>query len=112
MQHAEERGDGVKMFRGRKKPSPPPKVDLDKLAAKLNDGIDYFWATNLPKTDDPLCQEMQNLTKKIALLAATYVSHGFNDLATEIILRGIYQGEPWRWNPETGKVFKAKPGED
>lgn len=96
------------MFRGRKKPSPPPKVDLDKLAAKLNESIDYFWETNLPKTDDALSQEMQNLTRRTVLMAAFFVEHGLLKLGSEIMFEGnCYRGEHWRRDPETGKVFKT-----
>lgn len=96
------------MFRWRKKPSPPPKVDLDKLAAKLNESIDYFWETNLPKTDDALSQEMQNLTRRTVLMAAFFVEHGLLKLGSEIMFEGnCYRGEHWRRDPETGKVFKT-----
>lgn len=96
------------MFRWQKKPSPPPKVDLDKLAAKLNESIDYFWETNLPKTDDALSQEMQNLTRRTVLMAAFFVEHGLLKLGSEIMFEGnCYRGEHWRRDPETGKVFKT-----
>ncbi len=107
-QHPEERGDGVKIFGRQKRAVRSHSVDLDKLAANLNESIDYFWNTNLPKTDDALSQEMQNLTRRTVLMAAFFVEHGLLKLGSEIMFEGnCYRGEHWRRDPETGKVFKT-----